>query len=128
MLAEYGTLSLADVLAPAITLADGYPIEAETRGRDRAEKAKLAQWPALEAVLLPHAGEKREAPRRRPARSSASPISLATPAQARRGGGSRALAARQGSPQGAIMAAYERFYRGDIGAEFVRGAREPGRA
>ena len=30
MLAEYGTLSLAEVLAPAIELADGYPIEAET--------------------------------------------------------------------------------------------------
>src|ERR687896_804106 len=30
MLAEYGTLSLADVLAPAIQLADGYPIEAQT--------------------------------------------------------------------------------------------------
>src|SRR3954464_3288230 len=30
MLAEYGTLSLADVLAPAIQMADGYPIEAQT--------------------------------------------------------------------------------------------------
>src|SRR5207245_122655 len=28
MLAEYGTLSLGDVLAPAIQMADGYPIEA----------------------------------------------------------------------------------------------------
>lgn len=27
MLAEYGTLSLADVLAPAIDMADGYPVE-----------------------------------------------------------------------------------------------------
>ena len=30
MLAEYGTFSLADVLAPAIQMADGYPIEAQT--------------------------------------------------------------------------------------------------
>src|ERR687893_2162340 len=30
MLAEYGKLSLADVLAPAIEMADGYPIEAQT--------------------------------------------------------------------------------------------------
>jgi gamma-glutamyltranspeptidase/glutathione hydrolase len=29
MLAEFGTLSLADVLAPAIEMADGYPIEAQ---------------------------------------------------------------------------------------------------
>ena len=33
MLAEYGTLSLAEVLAPAIALADGYPIEAQTADR-----------------------------------------------------------------------------------------------
>src|SRR5690606_16451265 len=30
MLAEYGTMSLKDVLAPAMQLADGYPIEAQT--------------------------------------------------------------------------------------------------
>ena len=30
MLAEYGTMSLAQVLAPAIEMADGYPIEAQT--------------------------------------------------------------------------------------------------
>src|SRR5881394_1322778 len=29
MLAEYGTMSLKDVLAPAIDMADGYPIEAQ---------------------------------------------------------------------------------------------------
>src|SRR5918994_1186835 len=33
MLAEYGTLSLAEVLGPAITLADGYAIDAETADR-----------------------------------------------------------------------------------------------
>ena len=30
MLAEYGTMSLAQVLAPAIEMADGYPMEAQT--------------------------------------------------------------------------------------------------
>ncbi|MBT8218232.1 MAG: gamma-glutamyltransferase, partial [Bacteroidia bacterium] len=29
MLAEYGTMSLAQILAPAIQMADGYPIEAD---------------------------------------------------------------------------------------------------
>ncbi len=33
MLAEFGTLSLAEVLAPSITLADGYAIDAETADR-----------------------------------------------------------------------------------------------
>ena len=32
ILAEYGTMSLATVLEPAIQLADGYPIEAQTAG------------------------------------------------------------------------------------------------
>ena len=30
MLAEYGTMSLKEVLAPAIQMADGYPIEPQT--------------------------------------------------------------------------------------------------
>jgi gamma-glutamyltranspeptidase/glutathione hydrolase len=30
MLAEYGKLSLAEVLAPAMQMAEGYPIEAQT--------------------------------------------------------------------------------------------------
>jgi gamma-glutamyltranspeptidase/glutathione hydrolase len=38
MLAEFGRLSLAEVLAPAIELADGYPIEAD--GARRIEEAK----------------------------------------------------------------------------------------
>ncbi|MGC7546908.1 gamma-glutamyltransferase, partial [Pandoraea pneumonica] len=29
MLAEYGTMSLKDVLAPSIEMADGYPVEAQ---------------------------------------------------------------------------------------------------
>ena len=30
MLAEYGTMSLKEVLGPAMQLAEGYPIEAQT--------------------------------------------------------------------------------------------------
>jgi gamma-glutamyltranspeptidase/glutathione hydrolase len=44
MLAEYGTLSLGDVLAPAIQMADGYPIEAQTADGIEAEKARIKQW------------------------------------------------------------------------------------
>src|SRR5919106_184840 len=33
MLAEYGKLSLKDVLGPAIQMADGYPFDAETGNR-----------------------------------------------------------------------------------------------
>src|SRR6202043_2806834 len=45
MLAEYGTMSLADVLAPAIEMADGYPMEAELSNTIEKFKDKIAQWP-----------------------------------------------------------------------------------
>ena len=62
MLAEYGTLSLADVLAPAIQMADGYPIEAQTANAIEQDKAEIKQWRYSRAGLLPHPGEAREAP------------------------------------------------------------------
>jgi hypothetical protein len=45
MLAEYGTLSLAEVLAPAIEMADGYPIEAELSNTIEKYKDRITQWP-----------------------------------------------------------------------------------
>src|SRR4051812_21750614 len=45
MLAEYGTLSLEDVLAPAMQMADGYPIEAQLIGTIRANRQELEKWP-----------------------------------------------------------------------------------
>src|SRR5918993_1021245 len=62
MLAEYGTLSLAEVLAPAIQMADGYPIEAETANYIETQKDQIKQWKYSRAVFLPHTGEEREAP------------------------------------------------------------------
>jgi gamma-glutamyltranspeptidase/glutathione hydrolase len=122
MLAEYGRLSLAQVLGPAITLAEGYPIEAETADRIEAEKEKIKQWPYAKAVMLPHLGSAREAPQagemfRQP--ELAATLRKLVEAEA------RTLAA--GKPRKeAIMAAYERFYRGDIADEFVRSVQEQG--
>ncbi len=62
MLAEYGTLSLAEVLAPAIQMADGYPIEAETANSIEENKEEIKKWKYSSAVMLPHTGEAREAP------------------------------------------------------------------
>jgi gamma-glutamyltranspeptidase/glutathione hydrolase len=122
MLAEFGRLSLADVLAPAISLADGYPIDAETADRIEAEKEKIREWPYAKAVMLPHAGEAREAPHAgemfRQADLAAT-LRLLVEAEA------TALAAGK-SRKEALMAAYDRFYRGDIADEFVRGVQEQG--
>src|SRR5688500_5685123 len=62
MLAEYGTMSLAEVLAPAIEMADGYPIEAQTANSLESNKNRIKKWKYSAAVYLPHAGESREAP------------------------------------------------------------------
>src|SRR6476646_2967099 len=62
MLAEYGTLSLKQVLAPAMQLAAGYPIEAQTANSMERSKAMIKQWPYSKAVFLPHEGAQREAP------------------------------------------------------------------
>jgi len=122
MLAEYGRLSLAEVLAPAITLADGYPIDAETADKIEAEKEKIRQWPYAKSVMLPHPDAAREAPQagemfRQPDLAATLRKLAEAEAEALADGKSR---------KEAIMAAYERFYRGDIADEFVRSVREQG--
>src|SRR5690242_1937699 len=62
MLAEYGRLSLADVLAPAIQMADGYPIEQQLVDTIERDKAWIKKWPTSEAVFLTHKGEAHEGP------------------------------------------------------------------
>lgn len=122
MLAEYGTLSLADVLGPSIELADGYAIEAETADRIEAEKPSLKQWPYSKAVMLPHLGSAREAPVagevfRQPDLAATLRKLVEAEQTALKAGKSR---------KDALQAAYDRFYRGDVGAEFVRGVQEQG--
>ena len=62
MLAEYGTMRLEEVLKPAMQLAAGYPIDAQTANSIERGKQRIKDWPYSKKVLLPHLGEKREAP------------------------------------------------------------------
>ncbi len=122
MLAEFGTMSLAEVLAPALRMAEGYAMDKETADRIEKDKDKIKAWPYSRAVLLPHLGETFEAPR--PGEIFRQPDLAAMLGQlieAER----KALAAGQ-SRKDAIRAAYDRFYKGDIAREFVRGSREQG--
>ena len=122
MLAEYGTLTLADVLAPAIQMADGYPIEAQTADAIEAEKARIKQWKYSTAVFLPHLGAEREAPEPGEVfvqRDLAATLRKLVEAER------KALEAGKSRKQ-AIYAAYDRFYKGDIARELVRGVREEG--
>ena len=122
MLANYGTMTLEQVLAPAMQLAAGYPIEAQTANSFEKEKERLKQWPYSKKVFLPHLGEMREAPEAGEIFVQKDLLQTLTKmVEAER------AARRKGvSRKDAIMAAYDRFYKGDIAKEFVRGCQEQG--
>lgn len=122
MLAEFGTLSLEQVLAPAIEMAEGYPIEAELVRRIETGRKSMVEWPYSRAVFFPHRGAEREHPRpgeifRQPDLQRTLRALVTAEADARAAGKDR---------KEAIQAAYDRFYRGDLAEEFVRGSREQG--
>lgn len=119
MLARYGTLSLAEVLAPAIDMAEnGYPIEAGAVRSIARFREEIEQWPESAAVFLPN-GEVPEVGDLFVQTDLAETLKKLVAAEA------EALA-EGASREDAIMAAYDRFYRGDIAAEFVRGSRALG--
>ncbi len=126
MLAEYGKLSLAEVLAPAMQMAEGYPIEQSQADNMERRKDVLAQWSYSKQVFLPHlkqdGSQERAAPY--PGEIFSQPGLLATlqklvetEAKALAGGKNR---------KEAIYAAYDRFYRGDIARELIRSSDEYG--
>ncbi len=122
MLAEYGTLTLAEVLAPAIEMADGYPMEAELSNTIDRFKDRIAQWPYSKQTLLIHPGAAHEGPQagemfHQPELAATLRKLVEAERQARAKGKDR---------KAAIYAAYDRFYKGDIAQELVRGTREQG--
>ncbi|HMQ46044.1 MAG TPA: gamma-glutamyltransferase [Saprospiraceae bacterium] len=122
MLAEYGTMSLEAVLTPALEMAEGYPIEAQTANSIERNKELIKSWPYSKKVFLTHSGEAREAPEAgeifRQEDLKASLLKLIEAEKA-------AIQAGK-SRKEAIYAAYDRFYTGDLGQEFVRGCQEQG--
>ncbi|HNP78502.1 MAG TPA: gamma-glutamyltransferase [Cyclobacteriaceae bacterium] len=122
MLAEYGTMSLKEVLAPAMQLAQGYPIEAQTANSIERNKDEIKKWPYSTKVFLPHLGEKREAPE--PGEVFVQSDLLAT---LQKLVDTEQAALKKGkSRKEAIYAAYDRFYKGDIAKEIARGSQEQG--
>jgi gamma-glutamyltranspeptidase/glutathione hydrolase len=119
MLAEYGKLSLAEVLEPAMQMAEGYPIEQAQADNIERHRETIAQWPDSKRILLPHLDEGlsvRGAPY--PGEIFRQPDLLAT---LKKLVDAEAAALEAGKDRKeAIMAAYDRFYRGDIAKELVR--------
>jgi gamma-glutamyltranspeptidase/glutathione hydrolase len=123
MLSEYGTLSLREVLGPAIQMAEeGYPMEAQAANGIEKNKDKLKQWRYSREVMLPHLGQEREAPQPGEVfRQKDLAATLKKLVEAEQ----QALKAGKNRKQ-AIQAAYDRFYKGDIARELVRGVQEEG--
>ena len=122
MLAEYGTMSLKDILTPIIQMAEGYAIDAQTANAMERGKDLIKQWPYSKSVFLPHPGEKREAPE---GGEIFKQLDLAETLKKMVEAEQQALKKGK-SRKEAIYAAYDRFYKGDIAQEFVRGAQEQG--
>jgi gamma-glutamyltranspeptidase/glutathione hydrolase len=122
MLAEYGTLSLKQVLAPAIQMADGYAIESQLANTIQFYRDTIAQWKYSSAVMFTHPGTAHPAPE--PGEIFVQK-DLAT--TWRKLVDAEQTALNQGKTRKqAIYAAYDRFYKGDIAREIVRGMREEG--
>jgi gamma-glutamyltranspeptidase/glutathione hydrolase len=120
MLAEYGKLSLAEVLAPAIEMADGYPVEQQHINTVKRRKEWLLKWPESRRIMLPHPNDGPPEPGeifKQPDLAATLRKLVETEAAARKAGKNR---------HDAIMAAYDRFYKGDIAKEFARGSQEVG--
>ncbi|WP_426060243.1 gamma-glutamyltransferase family protein [Hymenobacter sp. B1770] len=122
MLANYGTLSLEQVLAPAMEMAAGYPIEAQTANSIEKNKALLKQWPYSKKLFLTHPGQEREAPEAGEIFVQQDLLQTLTKLI----DAEKAALKNGKSRKEAIMAAYNRFYTGDIAQEFVRGSKEQG--
>jgi gamma-glutamyltranspeptidase/glutathione hydrolase len=126
MLAEFGTMSLEEVLGPAMEMAAGYPIEKAQADNIERRRRILAQWPDSKRVLLPHLDE--EDPEKRAAPHPGEifrQLDLLSTLDKLVDAERSALAAGRSREQ-AIQAAYDRFYRGDVAEEIVRGVREQG--
>jgi len=122
MLSEFGTLSLKDVLSPAMQMAEGYPMEKDTADRIEKDKAAIKGWPYAKTIMLPHLGAGREGPSRGEVFRQLDLLdTLRKLVEAE-----QAAIASGKSRKEALAAAYDRFYRGDIAAEFVRGSKEQG--
>jgi gamma-glutamyltranspeptidase/glutathione hydrolase len=121
MLAEYGTMSLKQVLEPSIQMAAGYPIEAQAANAIERQKDRIREWPYSKEIFLVNQGE-REAPE-----AGALFIQNDLFKTLNKLVEAEEEALKQGkSREEAIYAAYDRFYKGDIAKEFARGCQEMG--
>jgi gamma-glutamyltranspeptidase/glutathione hydrolase len=115
-LKEYGTRSFCEVSAPALELAQGFPMIDWLSAAIEEESETLRQWPASARAFLPDGRAPEPGEWFAQADLAATLQSLCEAEKA---------AAKTGR-EGALQAVRDHFYRGPIGKAFVRGAREVG--
>ena len=116
---RFGTMSLAEVLAPAIEYAElGYPIDRMLAASIDRGKAKLALYPTTARIFLP-GGEPLRAGDlyRNPDYAMTLRKLVEAESKAKAAGATRSAA---------IRAAFDRFYKGDIAQEMARFFKEQG--
>ena len=119
VLDRFGTMSLAEVLEPAIDYAEnGHPIEESTARSIARARARFEQFPTSARVFLPggEAPQPGETFRMTDLASTFKKV-VEAEQQALRAGKSRSEA---------LQAAFDRFYRGDIAQEMARFYQENG--
>ena len=119
ILDKLGTMSIADVFAPAIEYAEkGYPIDQMLAGSIDRGRNNLARYPTTAKIFLPNgqpikAGELLKNP------DYAATLRKLVDAE-------RQALAKKATRSQAIKAAFDRFYKGDIAQEFERFFKENG--
>ena len=122
MLAEYGTMSLEEILLPAIEMAKGYPIEAQAANSIERNKDEIKKWKYSKNIFLTNQGEEREAPNegeifvQKDLFNTLNKL-VKTEREALKSGKNR---------KQAIYEAYKRFYEGDIAEEIAKSTQEQG--
>lgn len=122
MLANYGMMSLKEVLAPSIELAKGFPVDVPFETSVARNKERLSQWKYSKEVFITKPSEEKETP---VAGEVFVQEDLAKTLQKLVDAEQQALKAGKTRKE-AILAAYDRFYKGDIAEEIVRSTREQG--
>ncbi len=122
MLAEYGTMSLEEILSPAMEMAKGYPIEAQAANSIERNKDEIKKWKYSKNIFLTNQGKDREAPNegevfvQKDLYNTLKKL-IETEREALNNGKNR---------KDAIYEAYNRFYQGDIAEEIARSTQEQG--
>ena len=122
MLAEYGSMSLEEILEPAMEMAKGYPIEAQAANSIERNKDEIKKWKYSKEIFLTNEGKEREAPNEGEIFVQMDLYNtlkklVKTEREALSNGKNR---------KEAIYEAYRRFYEGDIADEIARSTQEQG--